>query len=57
MLVQAGRTDRASIEEALKALATVGATVLGAILNDPTNMTQAELDRYHYYSYASAAGP
>jgi succinoglycan biosynthesis transport protein ExoP len=53
MLVQAGRTDRASIEEALKALATVGATVLGAILNDPKNITAPEIERYNYYSYAT----
>ncbi len=54
MLVQAGRTERAAIQEALRGLHTVGANVRGAILNDPTGLTTADLNRYHYYEYAKS---
>lgn len=53
LLVQAGRTDRDLVEEALQELNTVGARVLGAILNDPGNVTAADRRRYRYYEYAN----
>ena len=52
MLVQAGRTEREPIEEALRGLRTVGANLRGAILNDPKGLTDADQRRYHYYEYA-----
>ena len=54
MLVQAGRTEREAIQEALRGLHTVGANVRGAILNDPMGLTSADLNRYHYYEYAKS---
>lgn len=54
LLVRAGHTDRESVQEALKELGTVGARVLGAILNDPGDLTSAERRRYHYYEYATS---
>ncbi len=54
MLVQAGRTERESIREALRSLATVGADVRGAVLNDPQGLTAAQLRRFHYYEYAKS---
>lgn len=52
LLVRAGRTDRESVEEALRELSSVRARVVGAILNDPEDMSEADRARYRYYEYA-----
>jgi len=52
LVVRAGRTDRESVEEALRELGSVRARVLGAILNDPEDLSQADHARYRYYEYA-----
>ncbi len=51
MVVRAGRTDRASAQQAMQQLTAVGARVVGAILNDP----DAQVPRYGpYYGYYAA---
>jgi tyrosine-protein kinase Etk/Wzc len=48
VVVRAGRTERSALESALQQLSTVGARVLGTVLNDP----DAEIPKYaKYYSY------
>ena len=48
VVVRAGRTERSALESAIQQLATVGARVLGTVLNDP----DAEIPKYaKYYSY------
>jgi succinoglycan biosynthesis transport protein ExoP len=52
MVVRAGQTDRDAAREALKQLATVGARVVGAVLNDP----DASVPQYaEFYEYASTS--
>ena len=47
-MVRAGTTERTALQTAIQQLATVGARVLGTVLNDP----DAEVPRYsRYYSY------
>jgi tyrosine-protein kinase Etk/Wzc len=54
LLVRAGSTQREAMRETLRQLDTVGARVLGAVLNDPDNVTTAgRRSRYRYYEYAS----
>ncbi len=50
LVIRAGRTNRQAVREALKELATVGARVVGAVLNDPSGTLAAE--RQYYYAYA-----
>jgi Mrp family chromosome partitioning ATPase len=53
LLVRAGSTQREAVRETLRQLDTVGARVLGAVLNDPDSVTAAgRRPRYHYYDYA-----
>lgn len=48
VVVRAGRTERTALESAIQQLATVGARVLGTVLNDP----DAEIPKYaKYHSY------
>ncbi len=48
MVVRAGQTQRGAAQQALQQLATVGARVIGAVLNDP----DAKVPRYAgYYAY------
>jgi polysaccharide biosynthesis transport protein len=48
MVIRAGKTDRDAARHALGQLGTVGARVLGGVLNDP----DAELPKYGgYYGY------
>lgn len=55
MLVRAGRTDRAALQEALRALDTVGASLMGVVLNDPEDMSIGIEKRYYYrYEYVEA---
>jgi tyrosine-protein kinase Etk/Wzc len=54
LLVRAGQTDRHALREALRQLETVGARVIGAVLNDPEDMDLSVGGRYyHQYEYAS----
>ena len=52
VVVRAGRTERSALESAIQQLATVGARVLGSVLNDP----DAEIPKYaayrSYYYYS-----
>ncbi|MDH3206416.1 MAG: polysaccharide biosynthesis tyrosine autokinase [Gemmatimonadota bacterium] len=57
LVVRAGRTDRESVEEALRELASVRAHVVGAILNDPEGFSKTDHARYRYYEYASQPSP
>jgi capsular exopolysaccharide synthesis family protein len=50
LVIRAGRTERQAVKEALKELDTVGARVVGAVLNDPSGTLGVE--RQHYYAYA-----
>jgi capsular exopolysaccharide synthesis family protein len=48
VVVRAGRTERGALQAAIQQLATVGARVIGTVLNDP----DAEVAKYaDYYSY------
>jgi Mrp family chromosome partitioning ATPase len=50
MVVGAGTTDRHAVEQALSQLASAGARVVGAVLND----SRGEVERYgsnEYYGY------
>jgi tyrosine-protein kinase Etk/Wzc len=53
MVVGAGKTDRQAVEQALSQLASAGARVIGAVLND----SRGEVERYgndDYYTYSSS---
>lgn len=50
LVIRAGRTHRHAVREALTELETVGARVVGAVLNDPSGRLVAE--RQYYYAYA-----
>ena len=52
-LVRAGQTDRAAFREALRALDTVGACVLGVVLNDPDDVNAQVEKSYYSYEYAT----
>jgi capsular exopolysaccharide synthesis family protein len=53
LVVRAGRTARGAVKQAVEQLATVGAQVVGAVLNDP----DMEVTRYgDYYSAYGAYG-
>ena len=48
VVVRAGRTERNALQAAIQQLGTVGARVLGTVLNDP----DAEVPKYaRYYGY------
>jgi non-specific protein-tyrosine kinase len=48
VVVRAGRTEKSALQTAVQQLATVGARVLGTVLNDP----DAEVPKYaRYYGY------
>ena len=48
VVVRAGRTERSALQTAIQQLSTVGARVLGTVLNDP----DAEVPKYaRYYGY------
>jgi succinoglycan biosynthesis transport protein ExoP len=54
LVVRAGATQKEAAEQALRQLSTVGARVVGAILNDPDSRARhyAGYYRYQYYSYS-----
>jgi len=47
LVVRAGQTERAVAQAAMQQLRTVGANVVGAVLNDP----EAKVPRYDSYAY------
>jgi Mrp family chromosome partitioning ATPase len=61
VVVRAGRTEKSALQTAVQQLHTVGARVLGTVLNDP----DAEVPKYakyygyyynNYYEYSSGNG-
>jgi Mrp family chromosome partitioning ATPase len=61
LVVGAGTTNRYAVEQALKQLESVGAHVVGAVLNDAHGEMQRYGGEYEYYyphqdEYASSAG-
>jgi capsular exopolysaccharide synthesis family protein len=54
LVVRAGATDRHAAQQSATQLRSVGAQVIGAVLNDPDGRT-GTLTRYDYYSYGSHA--
>jgi succinoglycan biosynthesis transport protein ExoP len=50
-VVRAGDTDREAAQTAIEQLATVGANVVGAIINDPDGES-AKYGEYYYHRYA-----
>lgn len=53
MVVRAGHTARAVAQDAIQRLATVGARVVGAVLNDPDHKVPG-YGGYYYYDYYGA---
>ncbi|HLM67401.1 MAG TPA: polysaccharide biosynthesis tyrosine autokinase, partial [Longimicrobium sp.] len=51
LVVRAGRTERASAQQAVRQLTSVGARVLGAALNDPDRVATAYGGGGYYYAY------
>jgi capsular exopolysaccharide synthesis family protein len=54
LVVRAGHVDRAAVHQAMQQLATVGAHLIGAALNDPDG-TAAKSGGYYHYEYYGAA--
>ena len=54
MIVRAGETDRDAAKQAARQLLTVGARLLGAVLNDPDNETPKYGGYYYHYEYYGA---
>lgn len=52
MVVRAGSTDRGAAQHATQQLATVGARVVGAVLNDPDATVEQYGGYYYNYSYS-----
>lgn len=53
LVIRAGHTDRGAAQHAMEQLQTVGAHVVGAVLNDPDAKAKA-YGGYYYYSYYGA---
>lgn len=51
MIVRAGKTDREAAKQAARQLHTVGARLLGAVINDPDNETPKYGGYYYHYEY------
>ena len=56
VVVRAGRTERAALKTAIQQLSTVGARVLGTVLNDPDAEVPRYADYYGYYYYEQYYG-
>lgn len=56
VVVRAGRTERNALKTAIQQLDTVGARVLGTVLNDPDAEVPRYADYYGYYYYNSYYG-
>jgi capsular exopolysaccharide synthesis family protein len=52
LVVRAGSTDRGAAQQATQQLATVGARVVGAVLNDPDATAEQYGGYYYDYSYS-----
>jgi tyrosine-protein kinase Etk/Wzc len=52
LVVRAGSTDRGAAQQATQQLATVGARVVGAVLNDPDATAEQYGGYYYNYSYS-----
>jgi tyrosine-protein kinase Etk/Wzc len=57
LVVRAGKTDRAAAQQALQQLHTVGARVVGAVLNDPDAKVAAYGGYFAYDYYGSEEQP
>jgi tyrosine-protein kinase Etk/Wzc len=58
LVVRAGHTDREAVQHAVKEIGAVGAKLVGAVLNDPKELTRKYGPSYYksYYSYAREEG-
>lgn len=55
LVVRAGHTDRAAAQQAVEQLRTVGANVVGAVLNDPDSKMESYGGYYRYDYYGAEA--
>jgi len=53
LVVRAGQTDRGSVEQAMRQITGVGACLVGAVLNDPADITRRYGYKNYYGSYYS----
>jgi capsular exopolysaccharide synthesis family protein len=58
LVVRAGHTDREAVQHAVREIAGVGGKLVGAVLNDPKELTRKYGPSYYksYYSYAREDG-
>lgn len=58
LVVRAGHTDREAVQHAVREIGAVGARLVGAVLNDPKELTRKYGPSYYksYYSYAREEG-
>lgn len=56
LVVRAGKTERTVVQHALRQLTSVGARIIGAVLNDPAEITQQYGAQYYSHYYAQPAG-
>src|SRR6266487_3187484 len=54
LVVRAGHTDRDAVQHAARQISAVGARLVGAVLNDPANITRRYGYRQYYGSYYGA---
>ena len=53
LVLRAGHTERASAQDAIHRLTSIGVRVVGAVLNDPDHKVP-QYSGYYYYDYYSA---
>jgi capsular exopolysaccharide synthesis family protein len=53
LVVRAGRTDREAVQQAIRQITSVGARLVGAVLNDPAEIARRYGSPY-YYGYCDA---
>jgi Mrp family chromosome partitioning ATPase len=58
LVVRAGHTDREAVQHAVREINIVGGRLVGAVLNDPKELTRKYGPSYYksYYSYAREEG-
>jgi polysaccharide biosynthesis transport protein len=58
LVVRAGHTEREAVQHAVREIKAVGARLVGAVLNDPKELTRTYGPSYYksYYSYAREEG-
>jgi succinoglycan biosynthesis transport protein ExoP len=54
LVLRAGHSERSAAQDALRRLASVGAHVIGAVLNDPDHKVPQYGSYYYYYEYHDA---